>query len=379
MSGVISQIASILGYGVQSAAQVVAVIGSQIVTGWTEATIRVGVEIMPWTADLGITYRQPQGGLPLKVNEGDTAQIYIGTTPLITGYVVGVVDSKGPDSHEVRLQIASKSMDLVDCSAEFSTYQMNSTNALAVAQRVAAFAGINVIAVGDAGNTDIQQFSVILTETAYEVIERLARLAGVLFYDRPDGNVTMSRVGSTRMASGFVMGGNVEHCTRARSMAGRYSTITAVLQNTVMLFTSPNEADYVGQMEAISSPAKATDVTITRNRPLLIPVELGDANAAVAQQRVLWEAARRWGRSRPITVTCDSWVDSEGKIWCPNTLAPFTDEAGSSIDYVIGEITFRKGSEGTRADVVLMPPAAFQPEPILLPAQSNEAVQAINS
>ncbi|MFT8897102.1 MAG: phage baseplate assembly protein [Acetobacter sp.] len=379
MSGLISQIESLLGYGASSSDNVVAVIGNQMVTGWTDVTVRVGAEIMPWTADLGITAYQPASGTTLTINEGDKAQIYFGTTLMITGYVVMVAEQESADSHSIHVQISSKSMDLVDCAAEFSTYQMNSTNALAIAQRVAQFAGIEVSSIDGAGDTDIQQFSVILTETAYEVIERLARLAGVLFYDRPDGNVVMSRVGSAHMGSGFTMGQNVENCTRVRSMAGRYSSITAVLQSTALLFTEPNEQDYVGQMEAISSTAKATDPGITRNRPMLIPLELGDVGQTVAKQRVQWEVNRRWGRSRPITLTADSWRDLYGTLWAINTIAPFMDKNGTSTDYVIGELVFHKGSDGTRSDVVLMPPEAYQPEPILLPAASNEAVQAVNS
>ncbi|NHN83671.1 phage tail protein [Acetobacter musti] len=379
MSGILAQISALLGYANPTEPQVFAVIGSQLVTGWTGATIRVGVEIMPWTADLSVTLWQPEDGTTLTINEGDSAQVYVGTQLLITGYVVMAVETFSANSHDVRIQIASKSMDLVDCAAEFSTYQMNSTNALAIAQRVAQFAGIQIIPVDGAGNTDIQQFSVILTETAYEVIERLARLAGVLFYDRPDGNVTMSVVGSKRANGGFLFGHNIERMTSVRSMAGRYSKITAIIQNTAMLFAEPGDSNYVSQMDAISGKATATDPGITRTRNLLIPIELGDANYQVAQQRVQWEVNRRWGRSRPVTLTCDSWFDDDSVLWAPNTIASVTGKNGASVDQVIGEITFHKGSDGTRADIVLMPPDAYQPEPILLPAQSSEAVQAINS
>ncbi|MCP1213405.1 hypothetical protein [Acetobacter okinawensis] len=48
-------------------------------------------------------------------------------------------------------------------------------------QQVCQQAGIQVRSIGGAGDTNIQQFSVILTETAYEVIERATRLAGACF------------------------------------------------------------------------------------------------------------------------------------------------------------------------------------------------------
>lgn len=395
MSGIIDQIEQILGYGEDAQKTASVLINGRLLTGWTDVTVRCGVDLMPWVADLGMTEYQPAksasesnenwlgdlnnpAGVPL-VNEGDGAEVRIGTDLLITGYVVTVVEAVSPERHEFRLQIASKSMDLVDCSAEFSTYQMNSTNALALAKRVAKFAEIDVIQINGAGNVDLQQFSVILTETAYEIIERVARLAGVLFYDLPDGNVAFAAVGSQRMASGLIYGENVEQMTTVRSTAGRFSSITAVLMTPALLFSEPGDADYVGQMDAVTSGAVAEDPGIVRTRPLLIPAELGDQDYAVTTKRVHWEVARRYGRANTVTVTCDSWRDTSGNLWAVNHMAPVRLKSGQEMDLVIAEIVFRQGEDGTRADLVLMPPEGLMPEPLLLPALSNEGIQAINS
>ncbi|GBQ92074.1 bacteriophage tail protein [Acetobacter nitrogenifigens DSM 23921 = NBRC 105050] len=382
MSGVLSQISALLGYSASSSQTVVVRIGDQLIYGWTSVAIRLGLELMPSTADLTITETSPVTGTLQNVSPGDAAELYIGLDQLITGYVVAVIDTESAESHDIHVQIASKSMDLVDCAAEFSTYQMTSTNALAIAQKVAEPFGISVSSIGGAGDVNIQQFSVILTETAYEVIERLCRLAGCLFYDLPDGNIVLAPVGSDLMASGFTMGENVEQRQHVRSMAGRYSTITAILASNIMLFDPPSsDGKQVDQMKAITAPGNAvvTDLDITRWRPLLIPVENGDADYKMARTRVLWEVARRAGRSRQITVTCDSWRDSAGALWRPNKLAPYTDGNGVSTNYVMGEITLTQNPGGTRADVTLMPRQAFIPEPLLLPMASNEAVRAANS
>ncbi|GBR03120.1 phage baseplate assembly protein [Gluconobacter cerinus] len=369
---ILSQIKSILGYEGAAAEKSLIVIGGQIITGWEEEEIRIGLELMPWTADLALTSYQPATGANVTINPGDEAQLYIGSDLLLTGYVLSVVESEGPSSHGLRVQITAKSIDLTDCSAEFSTYQMNSTNALAIARKVSAFAGIQVASINGAGNIDVQQFSAILTETAYEIIERVCRLACVLFYDQPDGSIALSGVGTGRMSSGFVVGENVEDWTRVRSNLGRYSTVTAILASTVMLFTEPTESNYVTEMEAISSGAKAQDAAINRTRPLLIPVELGDTDQKVAQQRVQWEVNRRYGRANTVMLTCDSWRDKEGNLWLPNKIASFTDPAGVSTDYLIGEIVFRRSRSGTRADVTLAPPSAYQPQPVLNPLLNNE-------
>jgi prophage tail gpP-like protein len=42
------------------------------------------------------------------------------------------------------------------------------------------------------------------------------------------------------------------------------------------------------------------------------------------------------------------------------------DEKVVGKTWVIGDVTYRKGDDGTYADLTIMPPTAFYPEPILL-------------
>ncbi|GCE89432.1 hypothetical protein MSKU15_1033 [Komagataeibacter diospyri] len=240
-----------------------------------------------------------------------------------------------------------------------------------------------MISVNGAGDTDILAFAVILSETAYEVIERVSRLAAVIFHDRPDGNICMSAVGTRRAASGFRLGGNIERLQRVRSMAGRYSTVQAIVMGEVTLFTTPGASNaYADQMAVLSSPAneKATDPGVTRTRNMLVPIEIGDQDGKIARQRVQWEVNRRYGRAYPITLTCDSWRDKAGNLWLPNTLAPVDLPDGNPQDLLIGELTLRQTvDDGTHADVVLMDPQAYSPEPIINPLFQTPFMQAIQS
>lgn len=387
MSGALTTLSDFVGWNPDQSDQVSVVIlrGTKAwkITTWTSVVIRMGVEIMPWTAALGLTTQQANPISKATVSEGDGCLLYIGQTLVFTGYVQTVVEEIGPDGHTIEVQLASRSVDLVECAAEFSTFQMNSTNALDIARRVCQFAQIDVISVGGAGDTDIQAFAVILSETAYEVIERVSRLAAVIFYDRPDGNICMSAVGTRRAASGFTLGRNIERLQRVRSMAGRYSTVQAIVMGEVTLFTMPGASNaYAEQMTVLSSPAnaKATDPGVTRTRNMLVPIEIGDEDGKVAKQRVLWEVNRRYGRAYPITLTCDSWRDRAGNLWLPNTLARLDLGDGNPQDLLIGELTLRQTvDDGTHADVVLMDPAAFAPEPIINPLFQTAFQQAIQS
>lgn len=147
-----------------------------------------------------------------------------------------------------------------------------------------------------------------------------------------------------------------------------------------VLFSPPEDGNkQTQQMQAQTAPvqASANDSGVKRSRTLLIPIELGDKDNVIARQRVQWEVARRYGRSQVVEITSDSWRDSNGHLWQPNTLCTVSrPQTGFKKELLIAEIEFVQGEGGTHANLVLMPPQAFKPEPLLLPMAQKEGVVA---
>ncbi|MFT8597713.1 phage baseplate assembly protein [Acetobacter orientalis] len=374
----------VLGYSNKASPGVTIIVGSYKITGWQRVSVRMGIEIMPWTAMLETSLWQPDmpngaANTNLKIKEGDECYVILGSETVLTGYVQTITEEIEPENHILRVVIVSKSVDLVECSALFSTYQMNQTTVLGIAEQVCKESGVFVWSAGNAGNTKIQQFSVILTETAYEVIERATRLAGCLFYDQPNGTILLSPLGTEHVGT-LTVGKSIERLTIMRSQVGRFSKIQAIIQNMAVLFSPPEDGDrQAQQMQAQTAPvqASATDSGVKRSRTLLIPVENGDADYAVARQRVQWEVARRYGRSQVVEVTCGTWLNCHNKLLQPNTLVTVSNpKSGWKRDYLIAEIEFTQGEQGTRANLILMPPEAFKPEPLIVPIAQNEGVAA---
>lgn len=102
--------------------------------------------------------------------------------------------------------------------------------------------------------------------------------------------------------------------------------------------------------------------------------EGGGKGNDVAENQALWECARRAGRSKRARVVVDSWRDSAGNLWQPNTLVPVQLPSLKLKDTLcVGEVTFsRSNDRGTTAELILMPAAAFQPKPILLQPMFGE-------
>jgi prophage tail gpP-like protein len=350
-------------------------------TGWTRTRVTTGIETVPGDFELEATEAYPTSPDQVEMQAGDACVIFIGGQVVLSGFVDRVSRALTSESHTVRVEGRSKCCDLVDCSAEFSTFQINNASALSLATKLCAPFGITVSTLGTIAAVQIPQFDVILTETPFEIIERVARYSTLLSYDDANGNLVLATVGATSMASGFSQGVNVQECYGTFTMDERFSYIEAVLLSTDTLFTQPGDptdATALGQ-DAVQG-AIATDLGVPRHRPLIIVAEQGDLEFQVAQQRCQWEVARRTGRSQQVRVIGDSWFDSSGALWAKNSLAPLELPAlkVTNATWLIASVTFLRDEDGTRVDVTMMPATAFQPEPIILQPYASAVYQAVN-
>ncbi len=334
-------------------------INGQAISGWTDIRVTRGIERLPSDFSIGMTELYP-GELDAVITQpGAPVVVSIGQDVVITGYVDRFIPSLSADEHSIRVMGRSKCCDLVDCAAEWPGGQISGSTALGIAQKLAAVYGIGVDCTVS-GLPVIPQFNLMLGESAFEVIERICRYSALLAYDQPNGNLLLAQLATVKAASGFVQGQNVISASVEYSADQRYSNYQAFLQ-AVDVFTDLGEGGNL--------LANVSDPNVSRHRGLVLIAEAGGGGNQIAQQRALWEMARRAGHSQVVTIVCDSWRDSAGTLWAPNTLAPVDLPALKlgTTELAIGQVTYaRTEDNGTTATIVLMPPDAFKPEPILL-------------
>lgn len=332
------------------------IVGSTSWSGWTSIRVTVGAETCPRSFDIGLTDVSPEESQSLVVNEGDACTVAIGTDKVITGYVDRVLDTLEADSHTLRIVGRGKCQDLVDCAAEWPSGQLVNGNVLQIAQKLAQPYGITVKARVDPGRV-VPQFNLMLGETAWDVIERCARWAQLLVFEDEEGALVLDREGSERAASGFTQGQNVERASVVRSMDGRYSDYRAYRLALDMLQDLGEGSNLIGS---------AQDPNVKRHRVLDIIAEAGAQGQDVAKARAVWEAARAAGRGKRVELHADSWRDSAGKLWRPNTVAAvdLPRQKLPQQDLVIGQLDYVRDEKGTRAEFVMMPKGSFAPEPI---------------
>ncbi len=336
--------------------------GGVTVGGWQEVRVTRGVERVPSDFDIKVTERNPDQSGTVVIEPFQPCVVRMGGDTVITGYVDDYEPAIEPAGHTVRVSGRGKCQDLVDCSAIVPGMQMTTSSAVALAQQLAQPFGITTssplgtVSLKDQSGAPVQ-FNVNLGETPFEIIDRVARYAQVLAFDSPDGNLVLDQVGRTTMASGFQQGVNIEAARCKFSASERFSVYVACIMSQQQ-FSQIDGADG-------NTLGKVEDKAVPRYRPRVIISEQATAAGYLALQRARWEMARRIGRSQAVSLTCDSWRDSAGKLWEPNALALVHLPALKLVNqlWVIGEVTYRRGEDGTHADLLLMPPAAYQPEP----------------
>ena len=350
-------------------------------SGWQSVRITRSMERCPNDFDLEVTEQFPGRAEAMVFKPGAPCEVWIGKDRVITGYLNRYMPSISAGQHTVRISGRGKCQDLVDCAAEWPGNQIMASSVLEVARKLAKPYGIEVRgdpgpAVGQGGKTAvIPQLNLMLGETAWEVIERLCRIAGLLAYEMPDGNLLLTvdpgneaerelrNMGGDRSeaASGFTEGVNVESAQAVFADDQRFSHYQAYRLSFDRYTDINDSGNFI---------AERTDPGVMRRRLRVIVAEMGhnlaEQNAA---DRAGWEAARRWGRGHMVTVTTDGWRDSSGALYRPNS-SVFLELPTLQVDgvaWIVSDVTYRKGQGGTHCDLMLMPPQAFQVQPTLPP------------
>lgn len=352
--------------------EVAVVTGGKKITGWESVSVTLRAEGFP--NSFSVSLSDPPGTTVFAV-EGDDCEIYLGDDLVITGYIDAAPEGADPLSHTLLISGRGKTADIADCSAEWPGGLINASTVEDLISRIAATYGLTVDMKAPPGKgTGIIPFALNYGEGAADLVQRVARSAGYMVYESPKGEVVLAQSGTAKAASSIMYGENVERYLVTNDMSERYSDIVCVryAQNVNADITGPDDAFFFG---AVKDPG------VKRHRLLYLTMEQGTDPQNFTEQKAKWEMARRIARSCTVHVTVDSWRDKGGGLWLPNTLVD-VDVPGLRLEdktLCISEATFRRNDqEGTVADLVLMPPQAFTPEPFQLITTNTTGINQVS-
>ena len=261
--------------------------------------------------------------------------------------------------HDVTVDGRDATGDLVDCSAIHQPGEWRGRKLEAIVTILAKPFGIPVKAECDTG-TAFRKFRIEEGETAFEAIERACRMRAVL-PPRRQGWAADHPAGSGRASVALKRGENIIEASGRLSHRDRYSQYIVKGQQ-------PSFADQIPADQLAQVRGEAVDPGTRRYRPLQIIAEQSVDDAS-ARDRAILEANVRAARARRISVVVQGWREHpDGPLWSPNRLVRLTDNwLAIDRDMLIVGVAFSKGDRGSRTELSLVPPGAFElkaePEP----------------
>ena len=329
------------------------VVNGNIYSGWESVSLTRSMEQFAHTFSLDYTDRWLASGKPLPINEGAECRVQYKGNPVVTGYVDDNNAQYDATSRTASIDGRSKTGDLVDCSAIHKTGSWRDAKFDVVARNLCEPFGITVEAAADVG-TALRRFAIQQGESAYEALERAARMRGVLLFTSPTGNLAITRAGKVRTKTAIERGVNVIAGGRRGSWRERFSQY---------IFKSQiaGDNDFNGEHAAFIK-VESKDAGISRYRPMLIIGEAQESKAEL-QKRADWERNVRRGRSLRLVYTVYGWTNAEG-LWTPNTLAAVRDNVFDiDTELLIVSTRMLRDNNGTRTELELMAPESLSVEP----------------
>jgi prophage tail gpP-like protein len=322
--------------------------------GWKSIAIQRGIEQIAGTFSLSVSDRWPGQDTPRPIRPGDACTVKIDGETVITGYVDDLDLSYDANSHQIGVSGRDKTADLVDCSAIHAPGEWRGVTLLQLAAALCQPFGIAVSAQTDLG-APFSSFALQESETAFEALERAAKMRGALLVSDGKGGMVLTQVGAQSSAVVLKLGENILAASGQFSHRDRYSQYLIKGQRR----GTDDDADAPHAITEVS--ASAADAGVRRHRPLMILAEdLGDG--VTYGQRIAWERAVRFGKSIRSTVTVQGWRERgpSGPLWTPNKLVHLTDHwQGVDEDLLIVSVAFRLDEGGQLTELELTRPEAF--------------------
>lgn len=312
--------------------------------GWQQVTIRYGASEAVRSATLVIPAPPPEVAT-WPIRAGAAVRILAGGSLLIDGYVGSREWEVDDQTARVSVEIQSAAIDLVQCSPDHPTGEIRARTLSQVAEALDTY-GVGVT--GSVGGA-IPLVRIEPGETVFSTLERHARALGALLIGTARG-IRLARGTIGRHEGPLVLGDRVAglRMLRARnseSMSERYSETRVKGQS--------HEASGA-RMRALEVEARDTGV---RRKRLRIVLHEGGATAESMRGRAAYEAQRRAGAGKRLSVELATWRDLAGRVWEGGYVVPVeAPEVGCVQDMAIDSVTLTLDTDQVRASLELVDP-----------------------
>lgn len=343
-------------------------VNRQAFIDWTQIQVVRSLDAIADTFDLAMLTRGASRRPPPDLAEGDECEVLYDGQKLIHGWIDRISERDDARGSSLTVSGRSRAGDLVDCAAIHKPWR--STPLLQIARDIAAPFKISVAS--DLSDLPTERyFKLSEGETAFAAIDRLVRGHGMRVTSKPDGSLLLTRTGLLRFKTVVIeRGRNVVSAGIERSMEERFSHY--IFKTQVACTDDVNGG-------AASPTSTVRDEGVPRYRPLVVERDTQGRTSGgqFTSEKVThdlkeaaeWERNVRAGKAHTLSYSVidhgnpsRSWENAEG-LWEPNTIVVVRDKH-YDIDgeYLVVEARFTFDSAGTRTELRLVAPEAYQPK-----------------
>ena len=307
--------------------------------GWTQARVSRGVDRCASDFDIEVTEAWANDSKPWQIAPFDPCTIQVGNntdgwTNVLTGYVESYDPQFNGTQHTVRVRGRSKTGDLIECTPDIASGQFIGYTVAAIVKSICALFSIGVVIETDGANVVVANTNIERCETAFTFIERLCRLAGVLATDDPDGNLVLTRAGSSNANGRLIQGDNlldararldVRHMFSDYIVKGQSGIGSGAVGSNWNGFGGGGSgpAPTQGAKVITGGHASVHDDRVPRYRPKVTIAET-QLTPDGMQARANWQKNFAFGQATKLFWTLPGWRQPDGSLWRINQLVPVT-------------------------------------------------------
>lgn len=361
------------------------IVGGKAYIGWTGVSITRRVEAI--AGDFRLDIAGPR--LPWRISDESVCTLKIGDETVISGFVDEsrrVFDGGG-------CMLSASGRDraaaLVDSSVLLKKWEFKGVSAFDICTAVADPFGIRVglqkglvqeAILGGGGpayrpapdapaapsvTEPFEKISLNPGETAFEVIDRVCRVVGVLPISDGLGGLVLSRAGAEQTTTALVEGENLLSADFVSDASGRFRRYVVRGQS------RGSDTRYGASAAAVSG--EASDMGVVREERVLLIRPHGSVTTREARQIAEWECAIRKARARRAAVVVQGWHQRNGKLWPINAVVGISSPSlGLDGTMLISEVSFELSAEvGTITRLSLVQPDSYVPQPRLAAADDG--------
>lgn len=260
--------------------------------------------------------------------KGDSVEVYIGTSKIITGYINALGGNYNADSHMLEFSGRDKTQDLIDSSIKGDLDLASPISLVDIIKQILNLNGLSEINVINRETLDDFSKSEIAIaeegENAFSFIEKYCQKRQVLFTTDEDGDIVLTRAGSEKYNTilknnNGAMDNNIVSASFSDSDAERFYEYIVKTQGNVL--------DGLIDKNRQSKSGSANDTSIRNTRILVINSNLS-TNIQTNTARAIWESNIR--RTRGFLYRCRvkgyHLDDAQKELIRPNKLVTVSDD-----------------------------------------------------